>query len=59
MDVTVESLRVLDALHGLTRTDAEREAALPAARRTVEMLSSLDAVALEAAAEPTTHFQSL
>ena len=59
MDVTVATLRALDALHGLARTDAELEAALPAARRTLEMLSSLDAVALDAAAEPTTQFRSL
>jgi hypothetical protein len=59
MDVTVEALRVLDDLHGLTRTGAEREAALAVARRTVELLSSLDAVALEPAVEPTTQFRSL
>lgn len=59
MDVTVTTLRALDVLHRLTRTDAELEAALPAARRAIELLASLESVPLDPAAEPTTHFRIL
>jgi hypothetical protein len=59
MDVTVATLRALDALHGLARTDAELEAARPAARRAIEMLASLDATVLDSAVEPTTQFRIL
>jgi hypothetical protein len=57
MDVTVATLRALDALHGFTRTDAELEAALPLAQRMLEILASLDAAPVDAVAEPTTQFR--
>ena len=55
--MTVATLRALDALHGLTRTEAELEAALPVARRTLEILASLDAAPVDAVTEPTTQFR--
>jgi len=57
MDVTVATLRALDALHGFTRTDAELEAALPLASRTLDVLASLDAAPVDAITEPTTQFR--
>jgi hypothetical protein len=57
MDVTVAMLRALDALQGFTRTDAELEAALPLARRMLEVLATLDAAPVDAVTEPTTQFR--
>jgi hypothetical protein len=54
---TLASLRAVADLHGLAWSDAELEAALPAVGRMLEMLASLDAITLDEAAEPTTHFR--
>ena len=54
---TLASLRAMADLHGFPCSDAELEAALPAVGRMLELLASLDAIALDDAAEPTTHFR--
>ena len=54
---TLASLRAVADLHGFPWSDAELEAAAPAVGRILEMLASLDAIALDDAAEPTTHFR--
>ena len=59
MEVTVVTLRALDALHGLRRTDAELDAAVPAAQRTLEILASMDTVAIDPAADPATQFRTI
>ena len=59
MEVTVVTLRALDALHGLTRTDAELEAAVAAAQRTLQILASMDSVAIDPAADPATQFRTI
>ena len=59
MEVTVVLLRALDALHGLTRTDAELEAAVAAAQRTLDLLASMDTVAIDPAADPAMQFRTI
>ena len=54
---TLATLRAVADAHGFPWSDAELEAALPAVGRLLEMLASLEAVALDDAAEPTTHFR--
>ena len=54
---TLAMLRAVADVHGFSWPDADLEAALPAIGRLLEMLASLEAVALDEAAEPTTHFQ--
>jgi hypothetical protein len=56
---TLASLRAVADLHGLPWSDADLEAALPAVARTLEMLASLEAIPLDEAAEPTTHFRAV
>jgi hypothetical protein len=53
---TLATLRAVADVHGFPWSDAELEAAAPAVGRILEMLASLDAIALDEAAEPTTHF---
>jgi hypothetical protein len=55
---SLATLRAVADLHGFPWSDAELEAARPAVGRLLEMLASLDAVALDEAAEPTTHFRA-
>jgi hypothetical protein len=54
---TLATVRAVADLHGFPCSDADLEAALPAVGRLLEMLASLDAVVLDEAAEPTTHFR--
>ena len=54
---TLAYLHAVADQHGLPWSDAELEAAIPAVARTLEMLASLDAIALAESAEPTTHFR--
>jgi hypothetical protein len=54
---TLVTLRAIADLHGLPWSDADLQAALPAVTRALEMLASLEAIPLDAAAEPTTHFR--
>ena len=49
------TLRAVADLHGLSWTDAELEAALPAVARALDMLASLDAISVQGV-EPTTLF---
>ena len=55
---TVATLRAIAALHGLSWSDEELEAALPAVRGALSLLASLDAVPV-ATLEPTTHFRAV
>jgi len=57
MPPTLATLRAVADLHGLPWSDADLEAALPAVARTLEMLADLEAIPLDEAAEPTTHFR--
>ena len=52
---TLATLRAIADLQGLSCSDAELEAALPAVTGALALLATLDAIAVDA--EPTTHFR--